>query len=360
MLAGFSHEPAEALSRGVLKHLPAGLQHVFFSDNGTTAVEAAAKMAYQYWQNKGEPGRNKFIAFDQAYHGETVGAMSFGKTMPFFKSFKSLLFDIDLVPFPATWDGDTEVEEKEAAALLSLEKLLQSRADHYAAIIVEPLIQGVGGMRMCSVRFMQALDKIVRKANLLTIYDECMTGFGRTGDWFACNKVGITPDIICLAKGISGGFLPLAVTIATDEIYQAFYSDDLKQAFFHSHSYMGNPLACAAGNASLRLLERNPEAFTDMEVLHRSLIEKWIIGNKYLEKPRVCGTIAAFNVVTNSDPNYFNAISLPLRHKFLDLGFLIRPFGSTLHLMPPYCIKPEQLEAAYQAINQAVIAIVGE
>jgi adenosylmethionine-8-amino-7-oxononanoate aminotransferase len=357
MLAGFTHEPAEALARGLLKHLPAGLEHVFFSDNGTTAVEAAMKMAYQSWQNKGEDNRKKFIAFDQGYHGETVGAMSLGKTMPFFEPFRSMLFDIDVIPFPATWHGDTQVEERENVSLSRLKSLLEAGAEKYVGIIVEPLIQGVAGMRICRAEFMQALDKLARENDLLVIYDEVMTGFGRTGDWFACNKTGVTPDIICLAKGISGGFLPLAVTIATDEIYQAFYSDDLKQAFLHSHSYMGNALACAAGNASLRILERNFSACVDIETMHTAFIEKWIKGNKFLEKPRQCGTIAAFDVVTDGDTNYFNRISLPLRQEFLDMGFLIRPLGNTIYLMPPYCITYDQLESAYKAISETVTVL---
>ena len=354
IFAGFTHEPAEGLARGVLKHLPAKLNHVFFSDNGTTASEIALKMAYQYWQNKGVSGRIKFIGFDHAYHGETVGAMSLSRTMPFMKRFESLFFDIDLVPFPATWDGDTKREEKEEAALSSLTALLETNLDQYAAIIIEPLLQGVGGMRMCTDKFMRSLEALSAEANLLTIYDEALTGFGRTGDWFACSKARTSPDIICLAKGLTGGFLPLALTVASDEIYQSFYSDDLEKAFFHSHSYMGNPLACAAANASLRLLERNPDSFTKMETLHRGLIQKWLVGNKRLNRFRVLGTIAAFEVVSEEGDRYFNSLGVILRQKFLDQGILLRPLGNTIYILPPYCITTEELESAYQTINQVV------
>jgi adenosylmethionine-8-amino-7-oxononanoate aminotransferase len=357
IFAGITHEPAEQLAKAVLRHLPKSLGHVFFSDNGTTSAEIALKMAYQYWQNKGISGRNKFIAMDQGYHGETVGAMSLGKTMPFFKRFESLLFDIDLVPFPATWDGDPQREEKEQLALLTLKKLLENNPDQYAGIVVEPLVQGVGGMRMCTDEFMYTVAGIARRANLLLIYDEAMTGFGRTGDWFACTRAKTHPDIICLAKGLSGGFLPLALTIATDEIYQSFYSDDLQKALFHSHSYMGNPLACAAANASLGLLERNPESFMGKEVLNRHLIEQWLVGNPRLEKLRVCGTIVALDVVSKDGPGYFNSLSLTMRQKFLELGFLIRPLGNTIYLMPPYCITENELASAYKAIDSVVAAL---
>jgi len=357
IFAGFTHEPAEELARELLKHLPDQLNHVFFSDNGTTSVEIALKMAFQYWQNLGIYTRTRFIAFDHAYHGETVGAMSLGRTMPFFKRFESLLFDIDLISFPATWDSDTESEEKESTALSALNNLLEANPDRYAAIMVEPLVQGVAGMRMCTDRFIRALDHLAQKAHLLQIYDEALTGFGRTGDWFACKKANTRPDIVCLAKGLSGGFLPLALTVAADEIYQSFYSDDLQKALFHSHSYMGNPLACAAANASLKLLERNPQCFLSLEALHRNLIKKWLIGNRHLEKIRVCGTIAAFDVVSEDGPGYFNSLSLIMRQKFLDLGFLIRPLGNTIYLMPPYCITEDELESAYQAVDSTVASL---
>jgi len=357
IFAGFTHDPAENLARAVLKHLPNNLRHVFFSDNGTTAVETAMKMAYQYWQNIDMPNRSKFIAFDQGYHGETVGAMSLGRTMPFFNRFKSLFFDIDLIPFPATWDSDTTYGETEQLALLAVNKLLSNNAQQYAGIIVEPLIQGVGGMRMCRIEFMQELEKIIRQAGLLLIYDEVMTGFGRTGDWFACRKTNTQPDIICLSKGLTGGFLPLALTITTDEVYQSFYSDDLQKAFFHSHSYMGNPLACAAANASMKLLERNSESFLEMEQMHRQFSKLWLADIDYLEKHRTCGTIAALDVITNDTGHYFNSISLTMRQKFLELGFLMRPLGNTIYLMPPYCISADELESAYRAIRQVVTAM---
>ncbi len=357
IFAGFSHEPAEKLAKGVLKHLPKNLKRVFFSDNGSTSVEVAIKMAYQYWQNIGVSDRRKFITFDQGYHGETVGAMSLGQTSAFFKPFESLLFETDAIPFPFTWDGDGGIIEKEEAALAGLEKLLANGAEKYAAMIVEPLIQGAAGMRMCRVEFMQAVEKIVHEAGLLLIYDEVMTGFGRTGNWFACNKTNTRPDIICLSKGLTGGFLPLAITIASEEVYQSFYSDDLQKAFFHSHSYTGNPLACAAANASAQLLEDNENCFVEMEAKHRHFIRTYLGDLDCLEKYRVCGTIAAFDLITDERTHYFNSISLLLREKFLEQGILIRPLGNTIYLMLPYCVTSEELESVYKAIRHIVIQL---
>jgi adenosylmethionine-8-amino-7-oxononanoate aminotransferase len=354
IFAGFTHEPAEELAKNLLKRLPKRLNRVFFSDNGSTAVEVALKMSIQYWQNKGVSGRAKFISFDQAYHGETVGAMSLGKASPFFERFKSLLFDIDLIPFPATFDSDSGREESEQATLTALTKLLERNGEQYAAFFAEPLVQAAGGMRICSKGFMDSLNKIVRKAGLLLIYDEAVTGFGRTGDWFACTHTDTPPDIICLAKGLSGGFLPLALTIASEDIYQSFYSDDLQKAFFHSHSYTGNPIACAAANSSLWLLENNPQSFMEKEPIHRRLIDKWLARNSRLEKFRVLGSIAAFDVVSDDASGYFNSLGLILRQKFLDQGFLIRPLGNTIYLLPPYCITADELDSVYQGIKRVV------
>ena len=357
IFAGFTHEPAEQLATEVLRHLPDHLQHVFFSDNGTTAVEVALKMAYQYWQNNGISDRNRFIAFAEGYHGETVGAMSLGKTMPFFKRFEPLLFEVDLIPFPATWQQDNERQEKEEKALAALRDLLESHPNQHACILVEPLIQGVGGMRMCSESFIRSLEQTCKNAGLLIVYDEVLTGFGRTGDWFACRRTETNPDIVCLAKGLTGGFLPMALTVASDQVYQSFYSDDLQKALFHSHSYMGNALACAAANASLKLLEANPESFLRLQALHQSLAEQWLVGNKRLEKFRVLGTIFACDVHSQQATGYFNDLGLILRRQFLERGCLIRPLGNTIYLLPPYCITADELNSIYRTIGEVVSSL---
>lgn len=354
IFAGFTHEPAEQLAHKLLAHLPESLTRVFFSDNGSTAVEVALKMAYQYWYNQGETQRTTFISFEGGYHGDTLGAMSIGGSSPWWQAFRPLMFSTDVVPFPATFDDDPNVEAHEAQTLLTLTHLLKQHPERYAGIFIEPLVQGAAGMRLCRPQFLQALERLAHSFGVLLIYDEVMTGFGRTGDLFACLKSATSPDILCLSKGLSGGCLPLAVTLATEEIYRAFYSDDINKAFFHSHSYTGNPLACATGVTSLELLEENPESYRAMEQQHRCYLEKWLEGHPRLEQVRTCGTIAAMEVKTDGQNSYFNAIGSILRARFLEEGFLLRPLGNTLYLMPPYCITPSELESIYQAIRRVI------
>ncbi len=354
IFSGFTHDPAEQLAQRVLAHLPADLRRVFFSDNGSTAVEVALKMAYQYWQNQGEPQRTRFMGFEGGYHGDTIGAMAVGRGSCWWQSYEPLLFETDLVPFPATFEADLAVESKEAQALAVVEQLLQQQGHRYAGIFIEPLVQGAGGMRMCRPNFLQALADLARRSHLLLIYDEVMTGFGRTGELFACLKSATCPDLICLSKGLSGGCLPLAMTIATEAIYQAFYSDDATQAFYHGHSYTGNPLACATGLASLNLLEADPMAYRSMEIWHRQWMDKWLRDHPLVENWRVCGTISAMDVKTTGESGYFSAISPTLRARFLEAGFLLRPLGNTIYLLPPYCITPSQLGWIYQGIRNVL------
>lgn len=356
IFAGFTHEPAEQLATKLLKHLPTSLTRVFFSDNGSTAMEVALKMAYQYWFNQGETQRTSFISFEGGYHGDTIGAMSIAGNSPWEQPFRRLMFSTEIVPFPATFDDDDNVEVREAHTLEILTHLFQQNPNHYAGIFIEPLVQGAGGMRLCRPQFLQALGNLARSFGTLVIYDEVMTGFGRTGELFACLKAETVPDIICLSKGLSGGCLPLAVTVATEDVYRAFYSDDLSKTFFHGHSYTGNPLACATGVASLELLEQNSN-FRNMEHFHRLYLEKWLQDHPKVEKIRTCGTIAAMDIVTDSQSGYFNAIAPLLKQRFLEEGFLLRPLGNTLYLMPPYCITSNQLESIYQAIRRVLDTI---
>ncbi len=350
IFAGFTHEPAEQLARQLLTHVPSSLCRVFFSDNGSTAVEVALKMAYQYWINQGEPDRSRFISFEGGYHGDTIGAMAIGKSSPWWDAFQPLLFAIDTVPFPATFTGDDHVEQREIAALAEIEGLLHQ--GHHAAIVIEPLVQGAAGMRVCRPQFLQSLEKLSQQFGVLVIYDEVMTGFGRTGELFACVKSGTAPDILCLSKGLSGGCLPLAVTLATETIYQAFYSDDAAKALYHGHTYTGNPLACATGVTSLQLLEHL--LFQDLEQYHQRYITQWLEGHPRLEHIRTCGTIAAMDIKTTEADGYFNAIGPTLKARFLEAGLLLRPLGNTLYIMPPYCITPGELESVYQTIRQVL------
>jgi len=348
IFAGFTHDPAERLAEKLTALLPGDLSRVFFSDDGSTSVEVALKMAYQYWVNLGQQ-RSTFIAFEGSYHGDTFGAMSVGARSPFSQAFSNLLFDVEFIPFPATHLQDTQVSLREALVINQLENCLLQNPDRYAAIIIEPLVQGAGGMRICRPEFMQQLRRMSQQFNVLLIFDEVMTGFGRTGAVFASDRAGVTPDIICLSKGITGGFLPLAVTVCTETLYAAFYSEDIHKALYHGHSYTANPLGCAAALASLELLEVFKPAFQGLEAQHLTHFQS-LYALPQIEKLRVMGTIAAMDLITPAAPGYFNQIAQPFRQAAIDQGFLLRPLGNVLYLMPPYCITEAQLTDIYTGI----------
>ncbi len=250
IFAGFTHEPAEQLAAELTALLPPGLDRVFYSDDGSTAVEVALKLARQVWSNRGED-RRRFIAFEGSYHGDTFGAMAVGARSLFTRAYDPLLFDVAFAPYPETWIGDTEVEAREAASLAELECLLAEQPT--AAIILEPLMQGASGMRLSRPEFLRQVAALARAHGTLLIFDEVMTGFGRTGDWFACQHAGVIPDLICLSKGLTGGFLPMGATVASEAIYDAFRGREPERTFWHGHSYTANPLGCAAALASLAL-----------------------------------------------------------------------------------------------------------
>jgi adenosylmethionine-8-amino-7-oxononanoate aminotransferase len=277
-----------------------------------------------------------------------------GQSSPWWHPFRSLLVDLDLIPFPATFDTDPDVEQKEEQSLDVLSQLLTEQGENYAAIFIEPLVQGAGGMRMCRPEFLRALQTLAQQFQVLVVYDEIMTGFGRTGDLFACLQAQTQPDLICLSKGLSGGCLPLAVTVTTEAIYQAFYDDALENAFFHSHSYTGNPLACATGVASLNLLETHPQAYTRLESQHRQLASVWLEDHPFVSQLRFCGTIMAFEIKTRDNPGYFSDLAPWLRREFLQRGLLLRPLGNTIYLMPPYCVTESELENIYQVLRDVL------
>ncbi len=355
IFAGFTHQPAEDVAELIVEALPSPLSHVFFSDNGSTSVEVSLKMSFQYWLNSGEK-RTRFVGFEGGYHGDTVGAMSIGSGSPFWNKFSPLLFSIDLIPFPHTYDGDNEVDAKEDASIKALESLFENASpeNRHAALCIEPLVQGAAGMRMCRPEFLQKLKAVCSKHKVLLIFDEVMTGFGRTGDFFACTKSKVTPDIICLSKGITGGFLPLSVTICSEDIFNSFLDHGNEKTFFHGHSYTANPLACAAAVASWRILQGNQIRFQSMENLHRKFVSAELSGNSLIEHARFCGTIFAAELRTGEEDSYFYSLTPQLKKRFIDLGFLIRPLGNTIYLMPPYCISDEELESAYKAINKVL------
>ena len=353
IFAGFTHAPAARLAKALVDMLPPGLDRVFFSDNGSTSVEVALKMARQYWFNKGEK-RHRFLAFEGGYHGDTVGAMSAGHSSSFFEPFRSMLFPVDLLPFPATWEGDTHVAEREAMALQALDDYLEHHIGECAALLVEPLVQGAAGMRMCRPLFLQNLAARLRAAGVLIVFDEVMTGFGRTGTLFACEKVQVSPDIICLSKGLTGGFMPMSVTVCREEIYAAFLGKTFERAFAHGHSFTANPLGCAASLASLALFaeENTLERIAAIEAIHRQRLLA-LVDQPRVQHPRFMGSIAALDI-TATDAGYASRIGLFLRTFFLERGLLLRPLGNTLYLLPPYCITPAELHQAWDGIEAAL------
>ena len=352
IFADFTHAPAAELAARLCGLLPGDLDRVFYSDDGSTAVEVALKLALQFWLNIGQGHKKRFIGFDGGYHGDTVGAMSAGVGSGYFRTFTAMLFPVDVAPFPHTWDGDAEVEAKEADSLRAVARSLAS--GEVAAVIIEPLIQGAGGMRLCRPQFLQALAAMVHEAGALLVFDEVMTGFGRTGELFACLGAGVTPDLICLSKGLTGGFLPMAMTVVREEIYQGFLGEGLDKAFLHGHSYTANPLGCAAGLASLELLLQ--PACTDrratINAVHRDELAR-LTATAPITHGRVLGTIAAFDVVVD-DPGYGAAIGGHIKRACLDQGVLVRPLGNVVYLLPPYCTTEEELRRAWSVIGRVV------
>jgi adenosylmethionine---8-amino-7-oxononanoate aminotransferase len=353
IFAGFTHDPAEQLAERLVDRLPAPLTRVFYSDNGSTAIEVALKMAYQYWANQGQP-RTTFLAFEGAYHGDTFGAMAVGGRSLFTQAFTPLLFDVAFIPYPSTHLQDSCVDQTEQAILQQIQQTLAQQPERYAGIILEPLVQGSGGMKMCRPLFLQQLQQIATAHNTLLIFDEVMTGFGRTGDWFACTNE-VTPDIICLSKGITGGFLPLAVTVCTETIYDAFYSDDPQKTLYHGHSYAANPLGCAAALASLDLMIENEATFKQMKTQHKAHLAK-LDNHPRLKNLRVTGTIAAMDLITEN-PGYLNQLSLEIRKRGIAQGLLLRPLGNVLYIMPPYCITEDELAFIYHGITTILNAL---
>jgi adenosylmethionine-8-amino-7-oxononanoate aminotransferase len=347
IFAGFTHEPAVELAEKLLEILPGYLAKVFYTDNGSTATEAAIKMAVQYWHNKGVP-RTKIISFKGGYHGDTVGAVSASGRSQFSVPFAPLLFEVIHItpPFEGLQDQ-------------SLNELRQALSHKPAAFIFEPLVQGVAGMLVHDRVGLDLLIAECKKHDVLTIADEVMTGFGRTGPNFACELLTTNPDIICLSKGLTGGFMPLGATVVSQDIYDAFLADDRSKMFFHGHSYTANPLACSAALASIELL-RNPKCAENrgrIEKSHRKFASK-LLSDRRVETVRQLGTILAFDVKTKSDTSYTNAIRDKLYDHFLKKGVLLRPLGNVVYVLPPYCITDQELNQTYNAIESALDEVV--
>ena len=344
IFAGFTHEPAIVLAERLLGILPANQSKIFYSDNGSTAVEVAIKMAIQYWRNKGY-ARNKIIAFDHAYHGDTFGAMSVSSRSKFTHAFNDLLFDVIRIPYPG--------KGREQDTMDQLKTQITKQRSSVAAFIFEPLVLGAGGMLMYEAGILNQLIKNCNENHIIAIADEVMTGFGRTGKYFASDFLEAQPDIICLSKGITGGTMPLGVTSCTHDIYTAFLSDDRDKAFYHGHSYTANPVACAAAIGSYELLikEECRQSIQRIAASHTGFIKK-NQDNPVLKNLRSTGTILAMDFETSEPTSYFHSLRDRLYHFFLERGIILRPLGNTVYVMPPYCITDAELGYVYDAIER--------
>lgn len=343
IFAGFTHEPACLLSENLLKILPSNFSKVFFSDNGSTSVEVALKMAVQFWHNQGIK-KSKIIAFKKAYHGDTFGAMAVGRS-DFFSAFDDLLFDVIQLDIP------------QANNFESLKNEFQSFVEtkEVACFIFEPLVQGSGGMQMYDAIYLDKLINIARANEVICIADEVMTGFGRTGERFAIDYLKNKPNIICLSKGITGGFMPLSVTVCEKEIYDAFYSSDKFKTLFHGHSYTANLLGCAAANASVNLLEEFYPKIKQLAVWQQEKVQELAVLPN-VKNIRTLGTLAAFEIESTST-SYFSNVKDVVYQRFLDNGILLRPLGNTIYVMPPYCITINELNEIYKVILDVVTSL---
>jgi adenosylmethionine-8-amino-7-oxononanoate aminotransferase len=356
ILAGFTHEPAEKLAAALGKWLAPEIKHLFFSDDGSTAVEVALKLAVQHYGNQGRPEKKEIIALEHGYHGDTAGAMSVSDDSPFTDAFRSMRYRVNRAPSPylyrrpAGMSAHAYVEH----CVRQLASLLEEKSDAIACMILEPLLQAAGGMIVYPVEYLRKARQLCTKHDVLLIADEVLTGFGRTGKMFACDVAGVVPDLICLSKGITGGFLPMGVTVCTDKVEAAFRSENRMHTFYHGHSYTGNALACAAAITSLQIFEDEP-VFDRIAEIARINMERLERFAKYaaVGETRQIGTMGAIEL-NAEDAGYLSAMRPKLYRFFLDRGVLLRPLGNVIYVLPPYVISPEELHCVYDAIEEAV------
>jgi adenosylmethionine-8-amino-7-oxononanoate aminotransferase len=337
IFAGFTHQPATDLAAQLIDYTACDFTKIFYSDNGSTAIEVALKMALQYWMNTGEP-RHKIIALEGAFHGDTFGAMSVSGRSVFNKMFDTLMWEVDFIPFPG--------EEQEELCFKQFELLLAQKP---AALIVEPLLQGTAGMRVYRPEFLDRLFALAKKQGVICIADEVLTGFGRTGKPFACYYLQEKPDIMCLSKGLTGGTMPFGVTLANEKIVSAFDVPDLDKILYHGHSYTANPLACAVSLASLALLKES-SCINRIAALssHQQEFAQRLKERFQLKRVDQLGTMVSFELLI--EPGYLSTIRNELYAFFLAHDVLLRPLGNILYILPPYCIEIKDLERIHELI----------
>lgn len=347
IFAGYTHPQAEKLARSLVEMTPAGLDHVFFSDSGSTAVEVALKMALGHWHNRREP-RHRILVMEHSYHGDTIGAMSVGARGVYNNAYAPLLFDVETVPFP--------MNGEEQASLNALDGLCHA-PDKPAAFIVEPLLLGAGGMLVYGADVLAEMAAICRRHGVLFIADEVMTGWGRTGTLFACEQAGVSPDILCLAKGLTGGAVPLAATLSSAEIFASHLSTDRSTMFFHSSSFTANAVSCAAANANIAIWreENVPARIAALGDALEAGLER-LAQHRRLANRRRIGAVAAIDVVGDGT-GYLSDVAPRLRAHMLERGVLLRPLGNTIYVMPPYCTTPQDVAGLFAGIAEAVDAL---
>ena len=356
ILAGFTHEAAEELSGRLAKWLPRGLSHMFFSDDGSTAVEVALKLAVQHFQNLARPEKCEIVALAHGYHGDTAGAMSVSDDSPFTQPFRSMRYPVHRVNSAYCYRCPVGLKRDSCniECVQQLEALLAERGDRIATVIVEPLLQGAGGMIVHPVEFLHKVRALCTKHDVLLIADEVLTGFGRTGKMFACDLANVVPDLMCISKGLTGGFMAMGVTFCTGRVESAFRGDNRMHTFYHGHSYTGNALACAAANASLQIFDDEPvfDRIAAISKIHAErlaqLREMHQVGDA-----RQIGTMGALELLAE-DAGYLSSLRPRLYAFFLNHGVLLRPLGNVVYVLPPYVIEPDELHRVYDVIVEAI------
>jgi adenosylmethionine-8-amino-7-oxononanoate aminotransferase len=344
LFGGFTHEPAVVLSEKLMEILPENQKKIFFSDNGSTAVEVAIKVALQYFFNKGEK-KTTIIAFENAFHGDTFAAMAASGISFYTQAFEGMFIDIVRIPVP--------IKGQEETSFQALAKAIKN--NNCAGFIFEPLVQGAAGMVMYEPEALDELIKICQENSVLTIADEVMTGFGKSGKTFACDYLETQPDMMCLSKALTGGTIPMAITTFTQEVFDAFYSDDINKALFHGHTFTANPTGCAAALASLELLQTD-EMQTNIARVNQSHLEfqKRIEKHPIVSTTRVLGVIFALEIKTENQASYYGTLRNKLYDFFIENGILLRPVGNIVYILPPYIITDGQLQKIYEVVESAL------
>jgi adenosylmethionine---8-amino-7-oxononanoate aminotransferase len=356
ILAGFSHDAAGELAERLSKWTSPALKHLFFSDDGSTAVEVALKLAVQHFNNLGKPEKREIVALAHGYHGDTAGAMSVSDDSPFTPPFQEMRYAVHRVHSAYCYRCPLGLKRETCAIDCAgqLETLLAEGGERIAAVIVEPLLQGAGGMIVHPVEFLQKVRELCTRHDVLLVADEVLTGFGRTGKMFACDLAGVVPDLMCLSKGITGGFLAMGVTLCTDRVESAFCSENRVHTFYHGHSYTGNALACAAANANLQIFEDEPvfDRISTIAQIHAERLADFR-SMPQVGETRQIGTISAIELRAE-DAGYLSAMRPKLYAYFLERGVLLRPLGNVVYVLPPYVISPDELHHVYDVIQEAV------